>query len=210
LQIPAIDQLPAVQQMGPGVPGSHEPLEWLSDVRAPLVYVTFGTIFNRDHNLFRRVLEPLETLPIELVVTVGQNNDPAVFGLRPATTRIFRFIPQESLLPHCRAVVAHAGAGTLLGALTWRVPMLLLPQSADQFYNASRASVAGTAIALMPEETSAEAIAASVARLLNEPAFVARARAVGAEMAAMPSPADALARIEQLRERVLDRAIRYS
>jgi hypothetical protein len=38
----------------------------------------------------------------------------AAFGLRPATTRIFHFIQQESLLPHCCAVVAHVGAGTLL------------------------------------------------------------------------------------------------
>ena len=38
----------------------------------------------------------------------------AAFGLRPARTRIFHFIQQESLLPHCCAVVAHVGAGTLL------------------------------------------------------------------------------------------------
>jgi UDP:flavonoid glycosyltransferase YjiC (YdhE family) len=198
LQIPAIDHLPAVQKMGPGVPQSHGSPEWLSDVRAPLVYVTFGTIFNRDHSLFLRVLEALETLPIELVVTVGKNNDPAAFGPRPATTRIFNFIPQETLLPHCRAVVAHAGAGTLLGALACGVPMLLLPQSADQFYNTGRACAAGTAIALMPEDASAQAIRTSVARLLNEPAFADRARVVEVEMAAMPSPEEALVSIERL------------
>ena len=84
--------------------------------------------------------------------------------LRPARTRIFHFIQQESLLPHCRAVVAHAAAGTLLGALACGVPMLLLPQCADQFYNACRASPAGTAIALMPEDASAEATTTSVER----------------------------------------------
>jgi hypothetical protein len=63
---------------------------------------------------------------------------------------------------------------------------LLLPQSADQFYNASRARAAATAIALMPEEANAEAITTSVARLLNEPDFAARACDVRVEMAAMP------------------------
>jgi UDP:flavonoid glycosyltransferase YjiC (YdhE family) len=198
LQIPAIDQLPAVQKMGQAAPASHEPPEWLSAVKAPLVYVTFGTIFNRDQKLIRRVLEALETLPVEIVATVGENNDPAAFGPRPATTRIFRFIPQEKLLPYCRAVVSHAGAGTVLGALAAGAPMLLLPQSADQFYNASRASAAGTAIALMPEHAGADAIATSVARLLDEPAFADRARAVRLETAAMPTPEEAWARIERL------------
>jgi UDP:flavonoid glycosyltransferase YjiC (YdhE family) len=76
--------------------------------------------------------------------------------------------------------------------------MLLLPQSADQFYNASRASAAGTAIALMPDDAGADTIATSVARLLDEPGFAERARAVRLEMAAMPSPEEAWARIERL------------
>jgi UDP:flavonoid glycosyltransferase YjiC (YdhE family) len=198
LQIRAIDELPAVQKMGPGIPTSHVSPEWMSDVSAPLVYVTFGTIFNRDHKLFRKVLDALETLPIEIVVTVGENNDPADFGPRPKTTRVFRFIPQERLLPHCRAIVAHGGAGTLLGALAYGAPMLLLPQSADQFYNASRATAAGTALSLMPENVSARAITTSFAQILNDPAFAACARAVGAQMVTMPRPEEALARIEQL------------
>jgi UDP:flavonoid glycosyltransferase YjiC (YdhE family) len=198
LQIPQIDELPAVQEMGQAAPGSQGPLEWLDAIKEPLVYVTFGTIFNRDQKLIRRVLEALETLPIQIVATVGENNDPAAFGPRPATTRIFRFIPQQSLLPYCRVVVCHAGGGTVLGALAAGAPMLLLPQSADQFYNASRASEAGTAIALMPEDAGADAIATSVARLLDEPGFALRARAVRLEIAAMPSPEEAWARIERL------------
>jgi MGT family glycosyltransferase len=170
----------------------------LSAVKAPLVYVTFGTIFNRDQRLIRRVLDALETLPVEIVATVGENNDPDAFGPRRATTRIFRFIPQESVLPYCRAVVCHAGGGTVLGALAAGAPMLLLPQSADQFYNASRACAAGTALALMPEDAGAEAIATSFARLLNQPGFVERARAVRLEMSALPSPEEAWARVERL------------
>ena len=201
LQIRAIDDLPTVQKMAPSVPESHVPPEWMSDVSAPLVYVTFGTIYNRDYELFRKVLDALETLPIEVVVTVGENNDPANLGPRPRTTRIFRFIPQERLLPRCRAIVAHGGAGTLLAALAYGVPMLLLPQGADQFYNASRATAAGAALSLMPENASVHAIATSFAQILNDPAFAARARAVGAQMVAMPRPEEALARIEQLHRR---------
>jgi hypothetical protein len=50
----------------------------------------------------------------------------------------------------------------------------------------------------MPENVGADAIATSVWRLLDEPAFADRARVVCVEMAAMPSPEEAWARIERL------------
>lgn len=68
-----------------------------------------------------------------------------------------------------------------------RWPMLLPPHSADQFYKACRASAAGTAIALMPEDASAEATTTSVERFLNNLAFPDRAGAVRAEHMIFPS-----------------------
>jgi UDP:flavonoid glycosyltransferase YjiC (YdhE family) len=203
LQIVEIRDLPAVLRMGRDTAKSEARPEWLGEIRAPLIYVTFGTISNRDHGLFRMVLDALSALPVEIVVTVGENNDPNDFGPQPRTTRIFQFVRQESLLPYCSAVVAHAGAGTLFGALALGIPLLLLPQSADQFYNAHQAKKAGAALSLMPEEASVEAIATSVERLLRDPVFATRARFVAAEMAAMPKPGDVLAHIAQLRWRQL-------
>ena len=46
----------------------------------------------------------------------------------------------------CRAVdavVTHGGAGTTLGALAFGVPLLVLPQGADQYANAERVVAAG-------------------------------------------------------------------
>lgn len=156
LQVPAIADLPNVQPLGPGARAALAPPDWLGEVKAPLIYVTMGTIFNRDHGVFRKILEALHHLPVEVVVTVGQANDPAAFGPQPKTTRIFQFVPQDALLPHCHAVVAHGGSGTFLGALAHGLPLLLLPQSADQFYNASRAVPAGVALSLRPDEAKVE------------------------------------------------------
>jgi UDP:flavonoid glycosyltransferase YjiC (YdhE family) len=201
LQIAEIRELPAVIKMGRETSRPHSRPDWLGEVRAPLIYVTFGTVSNRDHGIFRMVLDALSMLPVEVIVTVGENNDPADFGPQPKTTRIFQFVPQDSLLPYCSAVVAHAGAGTLFGALAHGIPLLLLPQSADQFYNAGRASQAGAALSLMPEDASVQAISTTMRRLLNDLAFVTRARFVSAEMAAMPGPGEALAHITTLRRR---------
>ena len=197
LQVPAIADLPATQPMGPGPLTGAAPPDWIGDVKAPLVYVTMGTIFNRDHKVFRNILEALHRLPVEVVMTVGQNNDPAAFSPIPKTTRIFRYVPQDALLPHCRAVVAHGGSGTFLGALAHGVPLVLLPQSADQFYNASRAVPADVAISLTPEEATVDAIKFAMARILDEPGFAEAARRAARQLATMPGPNEVVRVIER-------------
>ena len=198
LQVPAIADLPVVQSMGPGPRAAAAPPDWIGDVKAPLVYVTMGTIFNRDHRVFRIILEALHRLPVEVVMTVGRNNDPAAFGPIPKTTRIFQYVPQDALLPHCRAVVAHGGSGTLLGTLAHGVPLVLLPQSADQFYNASRAVPADLALSLTPEEATVDAIAAAMARILDEPSFAEAARRAANQLTSMPGPNEIVRTIERL------------
>ena len=61
---------------------------------------------------------------------------------------------QTSVLPHCTAVVSHAGSGTVLGALGTGLPQLCLPQAADQFRNAAGVSAAGAGLALHPDNAT--------------------------------------------------------
>ena len=56
---------------------------------------------------------------------------------------------------------------------------------------------AGVALMLRPEEVSQEAIAAAVQRLMSEPSFATSAAKVADEIAAMPTPTDAVASIER-------------
>ena len=76
--------------------------------------------------------------------------------------------------------------------------MVLLPQFADQFYNAERARLAGVALSLMPAEITREAVAESVRTLLDDARFSERAAQAQAELAAMPDAEAVLDRIEAL------------
>ena len=86
--------------------------------------------------------------------------------------------------------MSHAGSGTFLGALAAGRPQLCLPLAADQFRNAEGGAAGGAALVLAPGEVTAAAVTDAVTRLLTEEAFATRARAVSAEIAGMPSPAD--------------------
>jgi UDP:flavonoid glycosyltransferase YjiC (YdhE family) len=166
--------------------------------RAATVYVTLGTVMNKLPGVFETMLAALEGVGVNCVVTVGPDGDPGRLGQQPAHVLVERYIPQALVLPRCRAMVAHAGAGTMLGALTHGVPQVLLPHGGEQHLNAEACRRAGAALVLRPEELDAAAIRNALMRVLHEPDFAQAALRLGDEIAAMPSPDEALAAVTDL------------
>ena len=165
--------------------------------REPLVYITFGTVFNHDLTLFTTALEAARELDIRVVVTLGSGHDPDALGPQPANVTVAEFIPQAQLLPACAAVVSHAGSGTFLAALAAGVPQVLLPQAADQFLNAQAGVRSGVAIAIAPAELSAQAVRAALERVLDDPLFRTAAQCAQTEISEMPAPNAVVAELER-------------
>ena len=191
------DHVPHVQPLRP-VPfnaADADPVEPMVVGTRPLVYLTFGTVFN-DPGLFSAAMAAAGRLDVDVLVTVGPAGDPAALEAVPANVRVERYVPQNAVLPHCAVVVSHAGSGTFLASLGFGVPQLCLPQGADQFINAGQGAAAGAALTLAPAEASADAIAAALGRLLDEPAFAGAARRIGEEIAGMPGPDEVAAALE--------------
>lgn len=157
------------------------------------IHLTLGTVFNGATHVLECAMAGLRELPFNLVVTAGPGIDPARFGAQPAHVLVERYIPHALLLPRCSLVASQAGAGIMFGALSHGLPQLLIPQGADQFVNADACREAGAALALAPEEVSAQAIALAANRLLSDAPFTAAARAVRAQIDAMPSAEAVLA-----------------
>lgn len=166
-----------------GLPG------WMDELDdRPVVYMTLGTELNSDVSVFRAVLDGLADEPVQVIVTVGRANDPAMLDPVPANAHVERYIPQSLLLHSCQAVVSHGGSGTTLAALTAGLPQLVIPQGADQFLNGRLCQEAGAAHTLLPDEVSPEAVRHLVSELLHDDRHRVAARRLGSEIAAMPSP----------------------
>jgi MGT family glycosyltransferase len=163
----------------------------------PLVYLTFGTVFNATGGPFRHALDGLAALDARVLVTVGPGGDPDAFGPQPDHNTVTRYVPQTQLLARCALVVSHAGSGTFLAALNHGLPQLCLPQAADQFGN-PQCAAAGAGLCLLPDEVTADAVHDAAMRLLGDPAFSIRAGDLRAELRAMPHPDELVAVIEQL------------
>jgi UDP:flavonoid glycosyltransferase YjiC (YdhE family) len=160
--------------------------------RRPLVYITFGTmpLFARADAL-APVIEALDALHVGAVVT---GIDASSLGTLPDSVVTYPYIPQSAVLARCDAVVCHAGASTLFGALRHGLPLVLLPQGADQLANADAAVRRGVAVAPAAEPG---AIAEAIASALVGPDMRAAATTVSQEIAAMPAPESVAASLVQ-------------
>ena len=163
------------------------------------VYFTLGTVFNMESgDLFERVLLGLRDLPVHVVATVGFEIDPATFGPQPPNVRIARYIAQSSVLPKSSAVVSHGGSGSVLGALAYGLPSVLLPMGADQPFNAARCVALGVARVLDATSCTPRNVRDAVAAVLAEPTYRERARRLRDETRALPGATYCVALLERL------------
>ncbi len=102
-------------------------------------------------------------------------------------------------MPHAAAVVGHGGFGTTMTALAAGVPQVVVPLfSADQFVHADHVAAAGAGVRVDGGPAGAPSLAAAVGQVLADPGYRRRARAVAAEIAALPDPADLVPALVEL------------
>jgi UDP:flavonoid glycosyltransferase YjiC (YdhE family) len=175
----------------------------------PLVYVSFGSVAGGSGlpyfpSLYRRVADALDGFPARVLLTLGQEPDPAALGPLPANVHAARWVPQDAVLSRAAMTVTHGGHGSTLGALAHGVPAVVVPLfSIDQWANAAAVERAGAGIALDEDRATRQVLAAprdwvldglrpAVEQVLADPEYTRAARRVAGAMAALPGPDAAL------------------
>jgi UDP:flavonoid glycosyltransferase YjiC (YdhE family) len=167
-------------------------VEFIDAGEAP-VYVGFGSMLGFDHaRLLDVALRALAGR--RAILHAGWSG----FGEAPLPRNVRRVahVPHDWLFPKMSTIVHHGGAGTTHTAARAGVPSVVLPFAADQFFWARRLESVGVA----PEMLTHRRLSAGRLRerldAARAPAMQARARGVGAKIAAENGVADGVAQIE--------------
>ncbi len=164
---------------------------WLTEPGPrPRVYLTLGTVSFGAVDVLRRAASEIATLDVELLVAVGPEGDPAALAGLPGNVHVERFVPQAEVLSRVDLIVHHGGTGTVLAALEAGLPQVILPQGADQPFNAEIIARSGAGCRQANDEHTPGSIAALVEPLLGDCPERVTAAAIAAEIAAMPAPAE--------------------
>jgi MGT family glycosyltransferase len=202
------DQPSNVHYVGPCVwtrSVSAKPPEWLEQLSTdrPWIHATEGTAQYQEPFLLRATAKALGDLRMEVVLTTGQNRDPATLGLDPlpSNVRVARWLSHEEFLPRCAILVTTGGAATVLASLNAGVPLLVVPTFWDKSDNAQRVVEAGVGLRLSPRHCTPARVRAAVMRLLEEPHFRDNARLMAKKFALAQGPPRAAELLEALAQR---------
>ena len=173
--------------------------DWLVALPSqPTVYMTLGTVFNTRSDLFATVIMALRDEPVNLIVTVGRDQDPEQFGPQPESVHVERYIPHSELLERCDVMINLAGMNSVRSAFEHGIPLVLLPLVAEHAFNAERCAALGMALVLDADDLRPEDVRTAVRRVLDDPTYREQALRVRGELGDMPGPDHAVRLLEQL------------
>jgi UDP:flavonoid glycosyltransferase YjiC (YdhE family) len=170
-------------------PGAELP-EWARQLPdRPTVYASLGTVFNKTPGVLEAIIDALRDEPVNVIVAIGSDEDPGRFGPQPANVRLDTYLPQPLLLQQCDVFVTHGGFNSVKESLAAGVPMVVVPITADQPYNAERCAAQGVGRVIDPADRTPERIRDAVREVLTTAPYRQNIRRVQAEMAALPGSA---------------------
>jgi MGT family glycosyltransferase len=128
------------------LPPSDFPLDQLTG--KPLIYISLGTIKNDNVDFYRQCFTAFADHPGTFVMSVGKRVEMSSLGTIPDNFRVFPFVPQVDLLAKTDLFITHGGMNSVHEGLYNGVPLVVLPQQAEQALVARQVERNGAGIAL--------------------------------------------------------------
>lgn len=177
------------------------PPAWLQRLPTrPTIHVTLGTEYNYHTRLMVDLVDWISQLPVTVICTAGRDADLKVFGAVTDRDNVYLtdYLLLEQVLPHCDAVVTAGGFNTVMGALQFGLPMLVLPLGADQPWNAGRVSGLGAGVSMDMGAADRITVMTVVRDLLVQPSYRVIASRLQERIERMPGPDEAVTYLESV------------
>lgn len=150
-----------------------------------VLLISLGSTFNHQPGFYRECVEAFGGRPDwHVVMQIGKRVDAAELGDIPANFEVSDWVPQLAVLRQADAFVTHAGMGGSQEGLAAGVPMVCVPQAADQFANADTLERIGVGKHLPMERATAQALREAVESLVNDERRAERSREIRREIEA--------------------------
>ncbi|HSR50974.1 MAG TPA: macrolide family glycosyltransferase [Acidobacteriota bacterium] len=173
---------PDVHFVGPSLDPDRDEVDFpfqRLEAQRPLLYISLGTLFNREADFFRHCFEAFGDSRWQVVLTLGGGLDPVELQSQaPSNFILCRYAPQLRLLERASVAITRGGMNTVNECLYYGVPALAIPFLSEQALVAGRLVQVGAGLALKPKDVSPSQLKEAV-EALSASTYTQKARQIG-------------------------------
>lgn len=115
--------------VGPSIRPAVEEIKKTGD---KLVYISMGTVNNDRMLLYKNCISALADTGYQVILSVGNLVPVEDFGTLPENISVFSHVDQIAVLQQADVFVSHCGMNSASESLYFGVPLVMLPQTAEQ------------------------------------------------------------------------------
>lgn len=140
------------------------------------IYISLGTVFNQAIDFYKLCFKAFGNTNHTVVMSIGKQNQIGDLGDIPGNFIVKQYVPQTEVLQHAKLFITHGGMNSTNEGLYYGVPLIVIPQNADQPIIAGRVASIGAGIQLQMQSLTEDQLREAADQILNNPSFL---KAVG-------------------------------
>ena len=160
----------------------------------PLVYISLGTVINDRPDFYGKCFEALKNLDVDVLISCGNAVDRGKLGVPPENFELRPYVDQLDVLSRADVFITHCGMNSVSESLYMATPMVLYPQTGEQFAVAKRAAELGAGVLL--KDDSVGGIRAAMQEILDHASYRNAAEAGSRDFRSYSGPSGAADFIE--------------
>ncbi|KAB2441203.1 macrolide family glycosyltransferase [Bacillus luti] len=159
--------------VGPSIttPVKKEDFDFTSIEEKSLIYISLGTVFNEALDFYKLCIKAFENSEYTIVMSIGSNTKISALGDIPKNFIVKNYVPQTELLTYTKLFITHGGMNSTHEGLYNGVPLIVIPQSADQPVIAKQVENIGAGVQLHMKELVEDQLRKSVEHVLHNSSF---------------------------------------
>ena len=159
--------------VGPSIRPAMESIEKTS---VKLIYISMGTVNNNLMPVYQACISALANTDYQVIMSVGNLISLSAFGETPKNIMIRPHVDQIAVLQKADVFVSHCGMNSVNESLYYGVPLVMLPQTAEQRGVAERVYQLGAGLKL--RKADAHSILNAIQTLITDASYKKNANTI--------------------------------
>ncbi|MCJ8014756.1 glycosyltransferase [Paenibacillus sp. KQZ6P-2] len=143
------------------------------------IYISLGTVFNQAIDFYKLCFEALGNTDHTIVMSIGNRTQITDLGEIPNNFIVKNYVPQTEVLQYTKLFITHGGMNSTHEGLYYGVPLIVIPQSADQPIIEGQVANIGAGIQLQMQNLTADQLREAVRHVLSHSSFKKAASTMG-------------------------------